>query len=135
VIAARGNNDDFHDRRLAPVQFLELEGWRVGMAHNLAPESRPLETIEEQFGRPLDLMIGGHTHLERIRHDRHHVLINSGSPILPHQKETRLGTVGLLELEPGRLHAEIVVLGETLGKPNPGRPHVLDLTRDELAPA
>jgi hypothetical protein len=38
-----------------------------------------------------------------------------------------LGTVGLLELAPERLHAEVVVLGHTPGKPNPGRAMTLDI--------
>jgi len=38
----------------------------------------------------------------------------------------RLGTVGLLELAPGKLHAEIVLLGQTPGKLNPGRAMTLD---------
>jgi hypothetical protein len=39
----------------------------------------------------------------------------------------RLGTVGLLELEPGKLHAEIIALGETPGRPNPTKAMVLDI--------
>jgi putative phosphoesterase len=133
VMAATGNNDSFEDRRLTPKQFVEVEGWRIGMAHNIAPETRPLQVIADWFGRPLDVLVGGHTHFERIRHDKHHVLINSGSPNLAHHKETRLGTVGLLDLTRDTLRAEVVVLGETPGKANPGRPHVLELTREQLA--
>lgn len=133
VVAARGNNDAFIDPRLQPIQFLEVEGWRIAMAHSLAPETRPLDAIREQhFSRPVDIMIAGHTHFERIRHGHGMLLINSGSPILPHHKETRLGTAGLLELTPESLHAEVVVLGETPGRPNPGRPHCWDATRDFL---
>lgn len=137
VIAARGNNDDFQDARVQTVQYLEFEGWRIGMAHNLAPETRPLHAIwHRRFDRPLDIMIGGHTHLERIRHDHGMLLVNSGSPILPHHKETRLGTLGLLDLTPETVRAEIVVLGHTPDRPNPARPHVLDLNRETLeAPA
>jgi hypothetical protein len=55
------------------------------------------------------------------------VVLNSGSPTFPHHKDLRLGTVGLLELAPERLHAEVVVLGHTPGKPNPGRAMTLDI--------
>jgi hypothetical protein len=54
-------------------------------------------------------------------------VLNSGSPTFPHHKDLRLGTVGLLELAPERLHAEVVVLGHTPGKPNPGRAMTLDI--------
>ena len=134
VIAARGNNDDFSDPRLKPVQYIELEGWRIGMVHNLAPETRPLDELHRRhFDQPVEIMIGGHTHLERIRHGHGMVLINSGSPILPHHKETRLGTVGVLELTRETLRAEIVVLGQTEGRPNPGRPHLFETTSTWLA--
>jgi putative phosphoesterase len=129
VVAARGNNDDFHDPRLQPRQFLDVEGWRIGMVHNLAPETRPLDSIADRHFGHVDIMVGGHTHLERIRHDHRHLLVNSGSPILPRHKETRLGTVGLLELRPDHVHAEIIVLGETPGRPNPGRAHSCMLER------
>lgn len=130
VLAARGNNDDFHDPRLLPRQFLDVEGWRIGMVHDLVPETRPLESIAERSFGHVDIMVAGHTHLERIRHDQRHLLVNSGSPILPRHKETRLGTAGLLELRPDRVHAEIVVLGETPGRPNPGRAQSCVLERD-----
>ena len=46
-------------------------------------------------------------------------LINSGSITFPHHKELRMGTVGLLELKPGWMKTEIMLLGETQGSPNP----------------
>jgi putative phosphoesterase len=131
VIVAQGNNDDFHDPRMKKAQYLDVEGWRIGMVHDLTPETRSLHSIAaHRFTDPIDIMIAGHTHLERIRHDHGHLLVNSGSPILPHHKETRLGTVGLLELEPDRVRAEITVLGHSHGRPNPGRTHAVDLTRE-----
>ncbi|HEY7293892.1 MAG TPA: metallophosphoesterase family protein [Dehalococcoidia bacterium] len=133
VIAVQGNNDDFRDPRLRQVQYLELEGWRIGMAHDLTPETQPLPAIHyRRFDRPLDIMIGGHTHLERLRHEHGMLLVNSGSPILPHHKETRLGTAALLELTQDRVCAEIVRLGETAGRPNPGRGQALELLRGQF---
>jgi hypothetical protein len=41
--------------------------------------------------------------------------------------------VGLLELAPNRLHAEIVVLGHTPGRPNPGQSMTLDLQDGHLS--
>ena len=130
VVAAEGNNDNFVDSRMKPRQYLEVEGWRIGMAHDLVPETRPLQAIAAKaFSRPVDILIGGHTHFERIRHEAGLLLVNSGSPILPHHRETRLGTAALLELTPDTLHAEIVVLGHTSGRPNPGTAQLLSLSR------
>ncbi len=128
VVVAQGNNDDFADPRMRPIQFLDIQGWRIGMVHNLAPERRPVEALRERhFGMHVDIMVAGHTHLERLEHREGVVIVNSGSPILPHHKDTRLGTVGLLELAPGRLHAEILLLGHTEGRPNPATPMLLDV--------
>lgn len=121
VVAATGNNDDFCDPRLKPVQYVNALGWRIGMVHDLTPEARPLaEMRAKHFDRPVDVMIAGHTHLERLREEDGLLLVNPGSPILPHHRETRLGTGALLEVEAACIRAEIVVLGETLGRPNPG---------------
>jgi putative phosphoesterase len=134
VLAARGNNDDFHDPRLKPVQCLDLLGWRIGMAHNLVPETRPLPEINARhFDGAAQIMIAGHTHLERIRAEDGLLLVNPGSPILPHHRETRLGCVGLLELSPDAVRAEIVVLGETPGRANPCRAQALHFPRPAVS--
>jgi putative phosphoesterase len=128
VIAAQGNNDSLDDPRVAPVQVLDIAGWRIGMVHSLVPEGRPLRLLAEtRFRTPVDILVCGHTHYERLEYREGLVLINSGSPVFPHHKSVRLGTVGLLDIQPGALHAEIVLLGETPGRPNPGKPVALDL--------
>ena len=137
VVVARGNNDSFEDPRMEPVQYLTLEGWRIGMVHELRPEERPVrELLTVAFeGRDLDIIIAGDTHLERLEHREGVVVINSGSPTLPHHKEMRLGTVGFLDLQPGRLHAEIVALGSSAERPNPGRPRHLLIEDGQLLAA
>ena len=124
VLAARGNNDIFEDARLAEVQLLEVEGVRVGMAHELRPESRPIAEILDSSlgGERVDVLIGGDTHVERLEYRDGVLLINSGSPSLPHHLSTRLGTMGWLTIEGGRIEAEIFALGPTPGQRNPGRP-------------
>lgn len=120
VVVAQGNNDEFSDPRMKPVQLLEVHGWRIGMVHNLAPETRPMAELRDRyFGAEVDIMVGGHTHLERLEVREGVLLVNSGSPTLPHHKETRLGTVGLLEFDGDHLHADILLLGHTDGKRNP----------------
>lgn len=129
VVVAKGNNDGFRDPRMRPVQLLEIAGWRIGMAHNLAPERRPVAVLRERClgGAPVDVLIGGHTHLERLEHREGAVILNPGSPTLPHHKDTRLGSVGLLELGPGRLRAAILPLGHSPGRPNPVAPMSLEV--------
>lgn len=134
VLAARGNHDAFDDPRLADRQIVELEGWRIGMTHDLRPRAAsPAELAALHFGgAELDVLIGGDTHAERLERRGGAVIVNSGSPNLPHNKETRLGTAGLLELERGRLRAEIVLLGQTEGAPNPGAPLRLEIEDGRL---
>ncbi len=123
TLAARGNNDDgWNDPRMQDCQWLDLDGWRLAMVHDMEPEDRPIAVLCERYlrGERPDIMVTGHTHFERLDYRDGVLQINSGSPTHPHQWSTRLGTVGLLELAPGYIRAEIVCLGETPGLPNPG---------------
>jgi hypothetical protein len=91
------------------------------MAHELRPESRPISHIVASAlgGTPVDILIGGDTHVERLEFREGVLLVNSGSPILPHHLSTRLGTVGFLEISHGRIRAEILALGHSDGLRNP----------------
>ncbi|OAI39446.1 hypothetical protein AYO38_07585 [bacterium SCGC AG-212-C10] len=123
VLVAEGNNDLFVDPRMAPVQFVDTGGLRIGMAHELRPESRPIVELRASAigGEDVDILIGGDTHVERLEFRENVLLINSGSPILPHHLSTRLGTLGMLEIDRGRIHAEIIRLGPSEGLRNPAR--------------
>lgn len=128
VLVAEGNNDLFDDPRMAKHQFLDIHGFRIGMTHELRPESRPMAEIlaSSLRGEPVDVLIGGDTHVERLEYRDGVLLVNSGSPILPHHLSTRLGTVGILEVTPGRIRCEIVTLGPSEGLRNPAHPqHVV----------
>ncbi len=129
VLVAQGNNDDFHDRRMASRQILDVEGWRIGMVHELRPEDRPVEMLVQEAlgGERVDILIGGDTHVERLEHRDGVVVLNPGSPTLPHHREFRLGAAALLEITPLGLQADVVSLGETPGMPNPTRPRSLSL--------
>ena len=137
IRAARGNHDVFDDPRLQDRQLLEIEGWSIAMAHDLRREDRPIaEIIARDFaGLSPDIVIAGDTHVERLEYRDGVVLINSGSPNLLHHKETRLGTVALLELERDRLHAEILTLGHTHGSPNPGTPRHIEIIERRIVSA
>jgi putative phosphoesterase len=134
LLAARGNHDAFDDPRIEKVQVVDVEGLRIATTHDLRPEDRPMELILERDFKGLkpDIIVSGDTHVDRLEYRDGILLINSGSPNLPHHKETRLGTVGLLEVTPGRIHAEVIVLGHTEGAPNPGTPRHMELLEKRL---
>lgn len=127
VLCTIGNNDPIADARCKDVEILDLDGWRIGMVHSLKRGFRPMAALQQLFPAPVDIMIAGDTHQEALEYREGVVVLNSGSPTFPQHKDLRLGTVGLLEITPERLRAEIIVLGHTPGKPNPGRPLVLDI--------
>lgn len=134
VLVAEGNNDLFVDRRMAKTQILDIEGWRIGMAHELRPESRPIKRILDSAlgGEHVDVLIGGDTHVERLEFRDDVLLVNPGSPILPHHLSTRLGTMAVLDITRTRINAEIVVLGHSEGSPNPCRAMRLEVESVEL---
>ena len=120
VICSTGNNDPIPDPRMNEVQILETDGWTIGMIHSLEGQFRPIEDLQKLFPKPVNIMISGHTHQERLEYREEVVLINSGSITFPQHKEVRLGTVGILEIESRKLKVDIFPLGETPGSPNPG---------------
>ena len=120
VICSTGNNDPIPDPRMNEVQILETDGWTIGMIHSLEGQFRPIEDLQKLFPKPVNIMISGHTHQERLEYREGVVLINSGSITFPQHKEVRLGTVGILEIDSRKLKVDIFPLGETPGSPNPG---------------
>jgi putative phosphoesterase len=137
VLVAEGNNDIFHDARMNETQIFEVAGWRIGMAHELRPESRPISHILHTAlnGEQVDILIGGDTHVERLEYRENVLLINSGSPILPHHLSTRLGTIGILEVTKECVRAEIVALGPSEGLRNPSRPQHVVIGREGVIEA
>ena len=97
------------------------------MTHSLERQFRPIKDLQKIFPSPVDIMIAGHTHQERLELRDGIVLVNSGSITFPQHKELRLGTVGLLDLTQGTLKVEIFPLGETPGSPNPGNKLLLEV--------
>ena len=130
VLCSTGNNDPLPDSRCEDVHVLEIEGWRVGMRHSLEGQFRPVPDLQRYFPQPVDIMLSGHTHEERLEHRDGVTLVNSGSITFPHHKELRFGTVGLLELTPQRMNVKLFPLGHTAGRPNPTRTLELEILRD-----
>jgi putative phosphoesterase len=138
TLAARGNNDSgWDDPRVLDIQWLDIDGWRLAMIHDMEPEDRPLDYLKKFYlkGEHADIIITGHTHFERLDYREGVLQINSGSPTHPHLWSTRLGTVGLLELAPGTISAQVIKLGESPGLANPGIELVFDLHPHRAATA
>ena len=131
VVAALGNNDVYvRDHRVALTQWLDIEGFRIAMVHDMEPEDEPIDELCRKYlhGERPDVIVTGHTHYERMDFRDGVLQVNSGSPVHPHLWSTRLGTVAVLDLEPGSLRAKIVRLGETEGRRNPGIEYSFDGT-------
>ncbi len=125
IYVARGNGDEGsggrpvqpEDPRLKEAWALEIEGFKIGLTHDLSlPEWPPHRTIhtvmDHYFGGPQHIVIHGDTHVASIEVLRGHMLINPGSPMYPRNLDTRMGTLGFLELANGRAHAWLEQLEE-----------------------
>ncbi|HKS92772.1 MAG TPA: YfcE family phosphodiesterase [Tepidiformaceae bacterium] len=137
VLVAEGNNDLFRDPRMAARQIIDVDGWRIGMAHELRPESRPMPHILATVfpTEPIDILIGGDTHVERLEYRDDVLLVNPGSPILPHHLSTRLGSLAVLDVSRSKVRVEVLALGETPGLRNPTRPQHVTIERGAVLDA
>lgn len=115
------------DSRVAERQVFDLEGYTIGMVHDLLlpglstevlpgvienrfPSSIPLpDSVGEFFGSPVNTVIFGHTHYAVVEEHQGILLVNPGSPALPRMLR-RLGQVAIMELSPGRREAWLVDL-------------------------
>ncbi len=127
VYAARGNGEDGsggrdvqpEDPRVRYAWLLPIEGLKVGLTHYVPVPERPpnftlARWIERFFPdeRP-DVIVSGDTHVERIATIDGVYCVNPGSPTYPHNYDTQLGTIGMLEISSGRAHAEVLQLTPT----------------------
>ena len=119
VIAVRGNGDDGssgrpvqpNDPRLAHNQVLSVDGLRIGMTHGFAHldlyRSTLAQRIERHFGGPVHVVVEGDTHAPVVTTLRGMLVVNSGSPTYPRNRQTQLGTIAFLEIDGGRVDAWI----------------------------
>ena len=105
VLAALGNNDfNMDDPRVKPTQTLELEGWRLGLLHDVTSGVPAREAAGHPGQRPHPLRAPGLR--QRSRRGE------PGEPNTAAPQSTRLGTVGILDVTSERLKAAIVKLGD-----------------------
>jgi putative phosphoesterase len=132
IYVARGNGDDGsggrplvpEDPRLREAWVLELEGFKVGLIHDLPlPEWPPYRTIDKTmdyyFKERVDVIVHGHTHVHDIRTVRGVLCLNPGSPVFPRNLTPRLGTLGFLEIQGGRIRPWIEQLTPDGSEPKP----------------
>jgi putative phosphoesterase len=118
VFAARGNGDTYYpvppkrpgvpeDPRVQETHVLELEGFRIGLTHDLEdaegrPEAFAEQLVERVFGERVDLALCGHTHVPLAWGLPGGIaILNPGSPTLPYGYTHVIGTVAQLDLRPG----------------------------------
>ena len=127
TFVARGNGDDGgagrpvqpDDSRLREAWLLDLGGVRVGMTHTLpVPDYGGVWTLhaacERHFGSisEVDVLVCGDTHTEWVERIHGVLCVNPGSPTLPRNLRTSLGTFGFLQIANGRASAHIRQLTE-----------------------
>ena len=64
-------------QEIEETQMLEIEGWQIGMVHSLQREFRPMAELQQNFPKPVDIMVAGHTHQEVLEYREGVVLMNS----------------------------------------------------------
>jgi putative phosphoesterase len=124
VYAARGNGEDGSGGRpvtpdhpqLLESWLLDIDGTVVGLTHDLPiPEMPPNLTVarwcERRFATTeIDVLVYGHTHVERIDMIGTTMCVNPGSPTYPRNLNTQLGTIGLLEIDGSDIRASLFQL-------------------------
>lgn len=116
VLAAQGNGDwEFpQDHRLKDNQVLNIAGLNLGLTHNVDYPPLPDyfdKMMERKFGKLMDVIVFGDTHVAVVERYNGILLVNPGSPTLP-RNCFELGTVGLLEIIGSKAKACIIQLSE-----------------------
>jgi predicted phosphodiesterase len=94
---------------------LLADGLRIGLVHDFQlPEAPPLRTVDglmsHFFDGPVNVIVRGSTHAAEITSVKGTLIVNPGSPTFPNHQSTRLGTIGFLGIENGRVRPSILQL-------------------------
>ena len=115
VLVARGDRAElWGDARAKGSHRLTLGNLSLGLTHHVDyPESPWMRSFEDmmamEFGAPVDILVFGSSHKPMIEGYKGVLLVNPGSPTLP-MGCRGLGTVGILEIEGGKVEAWIIDL-------------------------
>jgi putative phosphoesterase len=112
VLAARGDDDMLRDPRVKERHVIEVGTLKVGLTHVF--EGLHLywgldKAMETEFGGPVNIIVFGHTHSPLVKRDNSVMLVNPGSALLPHY-QPKLGSVGILDIDDGRITVSLVEL-------------------------
>ncbi len=129
VIAVKGNEDKpeiLCDKRVKEKQSLTVEGIKFSIIHDILSAGFPLDQANSywlvdinQFNNVervclgvTDIYVFGHTHKPVIDYIQGSLFINPGSPTEPDHEMLvgKLGTVGILDITPGRVEVRIAKL-------------------------
>ncbi len=100
-MVAKGNCDSEVDRLVlnspmaSPYLFLTVEGVKIMVLHGHNRDDGDLERLISQFG--LHCLVHGHSHMARLRYVGKSVIVNPGTPTIPHRSSPFNKTVGLLD--------------------------------------
>lgn len=126
VLAARGDDDYgevLADKRVKVEHTLTVDGVGMLLTHEIT-SLRPLrdrtrswhwqpptgQYTKEWRGSVISIFVFGHLHKPIIDYHEGFLLVSPGSPTLPNY-QPKLGTVGLLDIAPGRVEVRILQLG------------------------
>ena len=118
VLAARGDDDfPLDDERVQEIQRFQREGLDFYMIHSSEYWARDIIKCPEKHDleKAPDVVVFGHTHRHIIQSVNDSLLINPGSCTFPRYQH-RLGTVCLLEVNNGKVEAQIVKLTDKSSK-------------------
>lgn len=109
-----GNGDlDVQHVKLKDYWLGDLAGTRVGLVHKFpTPRRAGAERLHKKLTQTFSeahpqVVIYGHTHFAEVHDVDGRVYINPGSPTLPNNQSTRLGTVGFMEVSDQALSVEL----------------------------
>jgi putative phosphoesterase len=130
VISCRGNGDIApgwgsrpgvpEDPRVADVLVLDVAGLAIGVVHDIEHydsdgEERLTARLDQTFGRRVDAVVCGHTHVPMTWGLRDGpTIVNPGSPTMPYGYLRLDGTVGFLDI--GERGFEVSVLDLLTGE-------------------
>jgi putative phosphoesterase len=118
TVVSRGNGDVFTgdgrrpgvslDTRVSDVFVIEPAGVSIGLTHDLEhlvglSDDVVAEKLLGTFGRQVDIAVCGHTHVPMVRGLTDGTgIVNPGSATMPYGYLGLLGTVGFIDISPGK---------------------------------
>jgi putative phosphoesterase len=104
----RGNMDPV-SAELPQKRVLNIAGMRIGLIHGWGAGEGLIERVRSEFrDTSLDCLVFGHSHIPLCRQEGGLLLFNPGSAV--DRREMPYASVGILEIDKGRIKGRIVAL-------------------------